>query len=325
MPRASKMRISPNRLFPPKARCYYLFGDDEGEIFDCGERLLLWESDGAQILRADPSEWERVAVAFSHRGLFSLGRCHALIRDVAKAGPKDGERILQLIDRLPEDARLILCGPGMDRKKALHKRLIEHENVVACDFPMLDAKGFSRWLQAQLQQAQIEMEPEAFLLLCERLNGLRQAAKRVMERLKLYLAGERRVLTVEEVGTLLGEKAPVDLARLCHFVALRQAQALRILEDALVVEGVAAMQIVRWLQIRIRQLLLYRWHASRGEKPFLFGEHRRLIPMEAARWEACDLVHAMKALTDVEAVMKGGGEEEGGQALLRVIRAMVQA
>ncbi len=307
---------------------HYLFGEDADAIVETAESLLNEGGEDAVRLRVDVGELGRVEEEFGTPGLFGARAVRALVRNAQSASPKQGEHLLRLIGRVPPGGRLILCAPGVDWKKALHKKLKGMDGVRAREFRRPDAEGFRRWLEAEAQG--LAIDEEALAWMAERLCGMRLAARQLLERLRLYDGGEGLRIGLNVVGELLGERAPDDLEEWRHRVAMRDPAAVAMARRLISGGQAAAVQMVSWLGMRMQQLLLYKWAMHRGERDparaaRLFGAARRCAEEEARRWRGGELVVAVRRVVESERLLKGAADFDDMVLIERLCLDLIDA
>lgn len=317
------MKLGAAQLFPPRHHVYYLFGEDRDTIFEAAEGLLQWQADEAQLLRVDADEIARIEVEGRNGSLFGTAACHAMVRNAESAKPKQIEQLFSLIENPPEPLRLVVCAAGIESKKALHKRMMAADGVACCHFSRLGSEQFRVWLEEEVGKAGLQLSPDAMAMFAERLEGMRQAARQAVERMRLYDDGQGQVLDLEVVGDLLGERSPKDIGTYCAAVASRSPKALSILRHLLREEQIAEIQILGWLSNRLQQLLLYLWHTAENPRTAasnakLFGDARRLVPQEAKRWQGSELIRALQWVTETEELLKGASIENKSVVMERL-------
>jgi len=310
------VRLSPERLLPPQHHIYYLFGADHDALFEAAESLLA-AGDDAHRMRVDVNELARIEEASRNQGLFGPSRCYALVRNAQSANPKQAAHLLKLLDTLSSDHRLIVCAPGMDWKKALHKKLQAVAKLPQCEFKLPDEAGFARWLDHELQQSALNVKPEAVLWMAESLHGMRLAARQMIERLRWYDGGKGEALGLDVVAELLGERAPRALEDWCHATAMREPQAVGLAQHLLRDQQVAEVQMISWLGTRMQQLLMYCWFQAKRERNPLqaakvFGDARHQVAKEAALWSGSELTAALHHIVQAEKRIKGASVEDKG-------------
>jgi len=323
------VKLPPSRIMPPEHACYYLTGDDEDAVFEMAEMLLAHDSEHAVLVRVDVDELVRVHENLAP-GLFGESGCHAMVRNAASARPKQMEQLVKLATNSPEGLRLVICAPGIESKKALHKRLTVLPKIAWCTFPRMDETQFRHWLEGLIADTGLSLSVEAMDLFVGQLQGMRLAAKQAVERLRLYDDGKGTELDVQVVGDLLGEHSPRDLAAFCNAVGERSATALSILRHLLRNQQVSEIQALSWLSTRIQQLLMYSWYEAKdrrsaSSKARLFGEARARVPREAKQWQAKELIEAMGQISRAEMLLKGASVEAKPVVLERLTLNLLSA
>ncbi len=314
---------------PPGHACYYLTGDDEDAIFEMAEMLLAHDSEHAAVVRVDVNELGRVRENLAP-GLFGARGCHALVRHVTGARPKQMDQLEKLARNPPEGLRLVVCAPGIESGKALHKRLTALPDIAWCVFPRMNEAQFRHWLEGLVTDAGLVLSGEAMVVLTQQLQGMRMAARQAVERLRLYDDGEGADLDVQVVGDLLGERSPRDLGAFCNAVGERSPSALGILRSLLRDQQVSEIQVLSWLSTRMQQLLMYRWYESvdrrsAASRARLFGEARKHVPQEAGLWRGRELIQAMEQLAGAEMLLKGASVEDKSVVLERLTLHLIGA
>jgi DNA polymerase III delta subunit len=322
------MKLHPASLLSAERSFYYLFGEDRDAIFDAAETLVGGASDDLRVLRIDIDEIDRIPNEVRHEGLFGQSRCHVLVRNAESVGSKQAEKLLRLADQDLGEARIVVCAAGVDTRKSWHKRIVRHPQVCHCQFRLPSADSFRSWLMTQLAQSGLKLTKGSTELLLEHLQGKREAARNVIESLRIYDHGEGGILDVEVVGALLGERASEDIGTYCHEVACRSRRALsrlhRLLRDQLVPE----IQILSWLQTRFVQLLMYKWYASRDAstavtKAKIYAANRARVQQEAGQWTGRELILALGLISDSERLLKGASTESGQVVLEHLTRDLL--
>ena len=210
----------------------------------------------------------------------------------------------------------------------MHKQMQAIDAVACCEFAMPGQEAFQRWLSGLFAEHGLQVTDEAQALAAERLQGMRLAGRQLAERMRWYDAGAAEPIDVHILGELLGERIPEDLDAYCAAVAARRAEALSMLRQLLVGQQVAEVQVVSWLTTRLQQLLMYRWFAAKrdGEalkKARVFGEARRLVPMESGQWPVSELIAALHRTLAAEMLLKGASLEDKRVVLERLTLDLV--
>ncbi|RME84075.1 MAG: hypothetical protein D6771_04965 [Zetaproteobacteria bacterium] len=302
----------------------YLFGDDEQGIWDEAQmlaararRALVLE--GAEVGRAEEALWGTE--------MFGAPPDLVIVKTMQGVDAKAAGRWLQLCERLePGVRRLVLCAPGVDVRKAWHKKLIAHPHVEARAMPQPSAEDTERWLNQLLAESGVKLAPEAVAWLAERARGMRAALRAFVERARLA-GGDQAPLGLSEVAALFGERAPMQLSEWVDAVAMRRPEALA-QTARLLREGVPAVQMIAWLGMRLEQMLLVAWHqAQHAADPLKAAgvpyPARGVIKQALSRWRASELVDLIVQLEEAETAIKSGGEALG--ALVPLVQRAVGA
>lgn len=317
------MKLSPGQVMESSATAFYLHGEDGDALFEMADALLAQGNPDAIRLRVDVSELARIVTESRSQGLFGPSICYALVRNAESASPKQIEHLLKMVGEVRPENRLIVCAPGIDWKKALHKKMQASHELAQCEFHIPTLASFQHWLIGEITAQNLHVTDEALQLMGERLHGLRTAARQMIERLRLYDNGEGEVIGMEAVGDLLGERSPEDIEAYCHAVAERNPKALALLRRLISGQQVAEVQLISWLGTRMNQLLMYCWYraqreSSPSQKARLFGEARKLVPQESKHWKGAELSRAMKRITEAEKLIKGASVESNLVVLERM-------
>ena len=322
------MRLQPQQLLPPQHSSYYLHGEDQDAMFEAAEALLAAGEPEANRLRVDVKELSRIEAESKNQGLFGPACCYALVRNAQSANPKQTEHLLKLAHSVLPDNRLIICAPGIDWKKALHKKMKAESTLAQCEFHLPDEAGFRRWLQEEIRKSGLNISSETVSWMSERLCGMRMAARQSIQRLVWYDGGAGEVLTLEVIGELLGERAPDALEDWCHAVARRDAGALALTRRLLYDQHLAEVQMLSWLGTRMQQILMYRWHQSRQERNPLqaakvFGAARGKVTDESRCWSGAELNMVVNRIMAAEKLIKGASVEDKPIVIERLVLDLI--
>ncbi|OIO66668.1 MAG: DNA polymerase III subunit delta [Zetaproteobacteria bacterium CG_4_9_14_3_um_filter_49_83] len=322
------MKVAASQLRLLEYPCYYLYGADQDALAEAAEDILAAGDPEAQRLRVDVSELHMVEEESRNRGLFGPSICYALVRNAEAATPKQGEHLLKLAASVESGNRLIVCAPGVDWKKALHKKVLAMQGVGQCEFFVPDEHRFQHWFEQQLQIAGVRLHEDAMQCAVEQLSGLRLAARKFVQRLQWYDHGAGVVLDRKVVAALLGEHMPDELEDWCHAVAMRQTLAVTLAIRLLRDQQMAEVKMLAWLGTRMQQLLMYRWHVSKGsanpaQSARIFGPARKTIVKEADIWKPSELVAALHLLTEAEKRLKGASVEDKPVVMERLTLALI--
>jgi len=323
------MQVLPQKLFPAAHASYYLFGEDRDAVFEAAERLLAAGESEAIRLRVDVAELGRIEVESRSQGLFGSQACYALVRNAESATPKQSEHLLKLAAAVESENRLIVCAADITWKKALHKKMEAESAVVNCEFRLPSLEGFQSWVTEEIKGSGLHVNHDAILMIAERLCGMREACKQLIERMKLYDGDEGVHFNVALVSALLGERAPDELETYCHAVAMRDTKAIALLRHLLFEQHVSEVQLLTWLSMRLNQLLMFYWYQASGERsPMqqakIFGPGKQHVPQEVRQWSATALMQAVKSVVEAEKLLKGASVESKSMVLERLTLQLLE-
>jgi len=322
------MRLNPDKLLPPQHHIYYLSGEDHDALFEAADALLAAGEDDALRLRLDVSELSRIEEESRNQGLFGPSACYALVRNAQSANPKQSAHLLRLVDTLGPEHRLIICAPGIDWKKALHKKMKAIAALPQCEFKLPDEAGFRRWLEQELANSSLNIKADAVPWMSERLCGMRLAARQMIERLTWYDNGAGAEIGIDIVAELLGERAPNALEDWCHAVAMRKPDAVSLCMRLLREQQVAEVQMISWIGTRLQQILMYRWFQTQGDRNPLgaakvFGHARQKVAEESRCWRGAELTAAVSRIVQAEKLVKGASVEDKQVVIERLTRNLI--
>ncbi|MDX8410177.1 MAG: hypothetical protein R8J84_09100 [Mariprofundales bacterium] len=307
------MKRSPHQLTDSDHDAYYLHGENHDALMAAANQIFARCPDMPH-LRVDVDGLGEIAQQWGNPSLFGPSGCVALVRNADAARGKQIDHLLGLAGRVPAGSCLILCAGGAMWKKALHKKLIAIPQLAHCEFHPPNEAEFLRWLQAEAKARSLNLVPEVVQRASERLCGMQQAASQWLERLQWYNEDPSTPISWSIAADLLGEKAPQELESWCHALAMRDATALRLQRRLVREQRVSEVQMVRWIGIRMQQIVLYRWHqAAHTPNPIaaskVFGEARKLIAREADQWPAPLLSNLLSRIRHAEALLKGASPQ----------------
>ena len=238
----------------------YLISGDEPILADEAKRAVLklaklHEFDVPQ--RIDISshfDWNELTQALSNISLFNTKNFIFLRSDHLKFG-KIGSILLQDIAKGKFSPNLVLMlTPKCDQaaqRTAWFQAILTH----ACFVPIwpIATQQWPTWLQQRLQRSKLTLEPDAFKILCEHLEGQLIVAIQLIEQLRLSY-GQTNI-SKEQVSTLLIEHGTYDIFQLCDQVLTSNVnKALKILAQ-LQQSGIEPVLVLWALTRDIRTLI----------------------------------------------------------------------
>lgn len=318
------MKLTSAKLFNHQAKVYYLFGEDRDALMEAADKLLQGGLGHTQQLRLDVEELSRFLTTVRSPSLFGPSSCFALLRDAASAKPNHCKALLEAVQSISGDHRLIICACSGDMyKKAWHKKMVAMSQVACCEFSSPTEQGFQQWLLETFEDSELHVVRDDIVLMSAQLNGMRAAARQLIQRLQLYDNGAGKNISLTVMRELCGEQSPEALDDWCHATAMRQPHAVRMAHQLLRQQQVHEVQMIMWLSTRFQQLLMYCWYeASRQPNPIqqakVFGSARQLVPQEAHCWKGVELINAIERISQAEQQIKGASIESGATIVERL-------
>jgi DNA polymerase III delta subunit len=243
------------------------------------DRIEIWPAGSP-----DEAAIDRAGVEAGTVGLF--GSNLAVLRQPVRAAGRSttaAERLLALVERLPEGAALALVDvrPSRDANKppALLARL---ESAVVTRGGSVEQRSAPRraalqaWVRHHAEAINVAIEPRAAAALADRVGGAvletdvergdqTRLADGELRKLATYAAG--RPITAADVEELVADARPASLFAVTNAVDRRDpAAAARALERALA-EGQPVLRITAALAGRVSDLLVVRDLVSRRASP----------------------------------------------------------
>ncbi len=307
------MKLTPHQLEQSDHAAYYLHGENYDALMATASAIFARSPDLSH-LRVDVDGLGEIAQQWGNPALFGPSGCVALVRNADAARNKQVDQLLALVAQVPAGSCLILCAKGPMWKKALHKKLIAITQLAHGEFRPPNEAEFLHWLQREAQAMGLNLAPEVVQQASERLCGMQQAASQWLQRLQWYNEDASTPIAWSIAAELLGEKAPQELESWCHALAMRDVTALRLQRRLVREQRVSEVQMVRWIGIRMQQIVLYRWHlAMHTPNPIaaakVFGAARKWIAKEADQWPAPLLSNLLSRICHAEALLKGASPQ----------------
>lgn len=278
-----------------------------------------------EVLNADKGfNWQQLADACNSLSLFASRRLIE-VNLAGAPGDEGGKLLQQLAAHPPQDVLLIVICGALDsraRNAAWYLRLEEAGASLYC-WPVKPTE-LPSWIAARLQNAGLDVEPEAQRLLAERTEGNLLACAQDIEKLKLLFAGRR--IRVNELEQAVADSARYEAFDLSERVLSGDAAgAVRSL-GRLREEGVAVLEILGALLWSLRQLARATQSYVRVRDPALACEEAgirkfqqapylkaltRTRPIEALAW--------LRRAARIDREVKRGGEAAAWEDLLTLV------
>jgi DNA polymerase III delta subunit len=232
----------------------------------------------------DEAAIDRARLESGSVGLFGV-RLAVLRQPLRAAGRSTAaaERLLALVDELPEGAALALLEQRSTRDATRPPPLLGRlaEAVRARGGEVVERPAPRRgelqaWIRRHATALELEIEPRAAAVLAERVGGAvaesdiergeqTRVADGELRKLATYAAG--RPISVEDVEALVADTRPASLFAISNAIDRRDAAAATAAVDRALAEGQPVLRILGALQGRLSDLIVARDLAARGAAP----------------------------------------------------------
>lgn len=337
------MKVAPRqveavlRAPDPGLRAVLLYGPDEGLVRERAARLVqdiaetpddpfrVAEVEPA-ALRDDPARLADEAAALSLSG----GRRVVRLRG---ADNVNMAAIEGLLAQAQGDSLVIVEAGDLPARAPLRKAFEAAKNAAALPCYRDEGRDLAAMIVETLRAAGFEAAPEATEYLANRLGGDRQATRRELEKLILYLGPPPGRVTRADAEACVGDAAALSLEDLAFAVGGGQAAAAERALRRSLLEGVQPVTVLRAVAAHLQRVHQARGLAAAGTpladvmgrklRPPVFWKRRDAFAAQTRRWSAAGLARALGSLLAAEAACKRTGAPARalcGQALLDIVR-----
>jgi DNA polymerase-3 subunit delta len=325
---------------PPKGLTIALvYGPDTGLVQERAEKLLKTATPDltdpfntvdlaeAAIL-ADPARLADEAAAISMMG----GRRSVRVRG---AGNDLADIVEVLVDDPKGDALVVLEAGDLAKTSALRKLFDSHKSAAAIQCYPDSARDLAEVLRDALRAEGMGIAPDALEDAVSRLGNDRGVTRREIEKLLLYMQGEKQV-TLDDVRAVMGDEAEARSESACDAAGSGDMARLDRELERLWTADTHPAQVIRSAMGHFQRLLQARESAARGTgiddvmkrlRPPVHFSRATSFKAQANRWNSDKLGDALDLLLEAEALTRTTGvpaEAVTGRALMN-IAAMAKA
>lgn len=226
------------------------------------------------------------------------------------------------------DTLLLLVLPKLDGSAQKSKWFTACENAGASvQLPVVDAHTLPDWLRARLEQHGIAMEPEAFTLLCERVEGNLLAAQQEIE--KLRLLAPQGVLTLDLVRNAVGDSARYNVYDLADAALAGDVERAARMLAGLQAEGQSEGTVLWAVARDARTLAALREGVDAGQAPGalmqqngVWQKRQGLFQRALQRTSPALAQRLVDEALAADLAIKGQSQERAWDVLLRLVLLM---
>lgn len=152
-----------------------------------------------------------------------------IVRRAEKMPRREQESLLAGLDRIAEEATLVLVAEQIDRRLKLWQRLLKKAELISAEAP--PPRDRRAWLAQECRRRRLEVGPDALEFIVQvGLGDLTQAVM-LIEKADLYL-NERRELSMETIEACASGASPVRIFECAEAIGARDwSRAFSILQS----------------------------------------------------------------------------------------------
>ena len=319
---------------PPRGLIAALvFGPDSGLVRERSETLLKTVVDDIsdpfrvadldeQTLSNDPARLSDEAAAISMLG----GRRVVRVRGASNAL---AELFESFLSDPKGDALVVVEGGDLAKSSALRRVFEGADSAAAIPCYADSARDLSDVVRDALKAEGITIAPDALADAVSRLGSDRGVTRRELEKLVLYVRGQKQV-TLDDVRAAMGDEAEARVEEACDAAGAGDLPRLDLALERLWTADISAVAVLRQAMQHFQRLLLVGAETARGET--IDGAMKKLRPPlhfsrlssfrgQAQKWNEAKLGEALDLLLEAEALCKTTGvpaEAACGRALFNV-------
>jgi DNA polymerase-3 subunit delta len=319
---------------PPKGLMAALvYGPDAGLVQERTEKLLksvvpdltdpfnvadLSET----VLLADPARLADEAAAISMMG----GRRVVRVRG---AGNDLAELFESLLDDPKGDALVVVEAGDLAKSGALRKLFDDHKTAIAVQCYPDSVRDLGDVVRDALRAEGLSITPDALEDAVSRLGNDRGVTRREIEKLLLYMHGQKQV-ALEDVRAVMGDETEARSESACDAAGGGDLVKLDRELERLWVSDTNPAQVLRSAMGHFQKLLQARESTARGEaidtvmkrlRPPVHFSRATAFKAQAQRWSSDKLGDALDMLLDAEALTRTTGvpaEAVTGRTLMNI-------
>jgi len=319
---------------PPKGLMVALvYGPDAGLVQERAEKLLksvvsdLTDAFNVAdlseaVLLADPARLADEVAAISMMG----GRRVVRVRG---AGNDLADLFESFLDDPKGDALLVIEAGDLAKTSALRKLFDGHKTAAALQCYPDSLRDLGDVVREALRAEGLSIAPDALEEAVSRLGSDRGVTRREIEKLQLYMHGQKQV-ALEDVRAVMGDEAEVRSESACDEAAGGDLARLDRELERLWASDTQPAQVIRSAMGHFQKLVQARESTARGEsldlvikrlRPPVHFSRSTAFKAQAQRWNTDKLGEALDMLLEAEVLTRTTGvpsEAVAGRALMNI-------
>ena len=319
---------------PPKGLMVALvYGPDTGLVQERAEKLLKTVTPdltdpfntvdlNEATLQADPARLADEAAAMSMMG----GRRSVRVRG---AGNDLAELFESFLDDPKGDALIVIEAGDLAKTSALRKIFDGHKTAAAIQCYPDSIRDLGDVVREALRAQGMSIAPDALEDAVSRLGSDRGVTRREIEKLVLYMHGQKQV-TLEDVRAVMGDEAEARSESACDAAGTGDLAKLDRELERLWASDTQPAQVIRSAMGHFQRLLQARESVQRGNsiddvmkrlRPPIHFSRTTAFKNQASRWNGDKLGDALDMLLEAEALTRTTGvpaEAVTGRTLMNI-------
>ena len=319
---------------PPKGLMIALvYGPDAGLVQERAEKLLksvvpdltdpfnVSDLSEATVLE-DPARLADEAAAISMMGGRRVVRLRGAGNDLA-------DIVESFLDDPKGDALVVIEAGDLAKTAALRKLFDDHKTAAAIQCYPDSVRDLGDVVRDALRAEGISIQPEALEDAVSRLGSDRGVTRREIEKLVLYMHGQKQV-SLEDVRAIMGDEAEARSEQACDAAGSGDLAGLDRELERLWASDTQPAQVLRSAMGHFQKLLQARESAARGEsidmvmkrlRPPVHFSRSLAFRNQAQRWSSDRLGEALDMLLEAEVLSRTTAvpaEAVTGRALMNI-------
>ena len=319
---------------PPKGLMIALvYGPDAGLVQERAEKLLksvvpdltdpfnVSDLSEATVLE-DPARLADEAAAISMMGGRRVVRLRGAGNDLA-------DIVESFLDDPKGDALVVIEAGDLAKTGALRKLFDDHKSAAAIQCYPDSVRDLGDVVRDALRAEGISIQPDALEDAVSRLGSDRGVTRREIEKLVLYMHGQKQV-ALEDVRAIMGDEAEARSESACDAAGSGDLAGLDRELERLWASDTQPAQVLRSAMGHFQKLLQARESAARGEsidmvmkrlRPPVHFSRSTAFKNQAQRWSSDRLGEALDMLLDAEVLTRTTAvpaEAVTGRALMNI-------
>ena len=319
---------------PPKGLMIALvYGPDAGLVQERAEKLLKTVTPdltdpfntadlSEAVLLADPARLADEAASMSMMG----GRRSVRVRG---AGNDLAELFEGFLDDPKGDALVVIEAGDLAKTSALRKLFDGHKTAAAIQCYPDSVRDLGDVVRDALRAEGLSIAPDALAETVARLGSDRGVTRRELEKLVLYMHGQKQV-TLEDVRAVMGDEAEARSESACDAAGSGDLAKLDRELERLWVSDTPPAQVIRSAMGHFQKLLQARESVARGTsmddvmkrlRPPVHFSRSAAFKAQASRWNSDKLGEALDMLLEAEVLTRTTGvpaEAVTGRTLMNI-------